>query len=299
MEANNKRLLNNFNSYLIGELGLSKNTSQTYLTQLTNFFEYLESKSIENSKFSMMDVDNYLSEHQRKLGTMKSRSIALILSSIRAMIKYQELEHLRDDNPLIGYKGPKIEKKLPPFKTENVIFKLLNSPNEDIYDELREKTMIVLLYASGLRSSEMLNMTFNNINFIDRTIKVLGKGSKERVVPIAEEAFRLLEKYILETRTRNGGNLSKYVFVSDRTGKPYTRMYLYKILQKHIERAGITHLSAHVLRHSFASHLLDNGADLRTIQTLLGHSSMETTDIYTQTLQKTLQEKYRKAHPRS
>lgn len=307
-----EELTEKYLDYISGEKNLSESTCSTYTGYLKEFFCFLNKRGIGFTEFSSNDVHSFIRFKQKtvpekdlhdrfvKFGQkeLKSRTVTLLLSSIRSLIKFEIIEKLRNDNPMENYASPKLEKRLPTFKTEETVLTLINSPSEDSYDDLREKTMLTVLYASGLRSSELLNLQYKNINFTDRTLNIVGKGNKNRVIPFSENALELLEKYIRETRTR-AGKITDFVFTNLKTGKPFTRMYLYKIIQKHAEENHLPHISAHVLRHSFASHLLENGADLKSIQEMLGHSSLKTTDIYTQTLHKSLIAKYKSAHPRA
>ncbi len=307
-----EELIESYVNYISGEKNLSEATCSTYTGYIKEFLSFLRGRVSGITDFTSDDVHSFIRFKQKTVPEkdphdrftrcgqkeIKSRTITLILSSIRSLVKFEIIEKLRNDNPMENYTSPKLEKRLPTFKTEETVLTLINSPSEDSYDALREKTMLTLLYASGLRSSELLNLEYKNINFTGQTLNIVGKGNKNRVIPFSENTLNLLEKYIKETRAR-AGNVTNYVFANPKTGKPFTRMYLYKTIQKHAKEKHLPHISAHVLRHSFASHLLENGADLKSIQEMLGHSSLKTTDIYTQTLHKSLIAKYKNAHPRA
>ena len=307
-----EELLDSYLDYISSEKNLSKATLMTYTGYVREFLLFLNKRNTGIQEFTADDVHSFIrfkqttvpqkDPHDRftKYGqkNLKSRTVTLILSCIRSLIKFELLENLRKDNPMETYTSPKLEKRLPTFKTTETILKLINAPRDDTYESLRERTMLTMLYASGIRSTELLTLQYKNINFTERTLKIIGKGNKNRIIPFADNALELLTRFIQETRAING-KVGNYVFTNPKTGKPFTRMYLYKIIQKHAEEQHLPHLSAHVLRHSFASHLLDNGADLKSIQEMLGHSSMKTTDIYTQTLHKSLIAKYKNAHPRA
>lgn len=294
-------MFNDYINYLSTDLGLSKSTCTTYKTQLRKFHRYLKSINVSIYSFKKHDLENYITYNQKEDNT-KSRTINVIICSIRSLCRFFIIEKIRDIDPTENISPPKLEQRLPKLINSTTIKEILDTFDEDVLKDLRDKAMIVLLYASGLRSFELLKLKPENINFKDEYIRVVGKGDKERIVPIAKYALDLvlkyIHKYVAEHKLKNFN--CDYIFQSPTKKKPLSRVSLFNTIKQHCLMAGVnTNVSAHVFRHAFATHLLDNGASLHVIQHLLGHSDISTTQIYTHVATSKLHKTYNKIHPRA
>ena len=265
-----------FLSYLIVERGDSKATIDNYSIDLDQFISFEENKDISLLKREYIsDFINYLSSKGLKTSSIIRRSTV-----IRLFYVYLNKEKLIDV-PLTGLYLPKNEKHLPSVLSTDEVDALLDCFDLTKEVEIRDKAMLETMYASGLRVSELLSLELGNINFVQGYIKTKGKGSKERIIPIGEFALEYLSLYIDKVRRCNVGYKTKYVFLN-KEGKPISRQYFWRKVKEYALRANIyTEISPHTLRHSFATHLLENGANLREVQEMLGHSKIETTQIYT------------------
>ncbi len=265
-----------FLSYLIVERGDSKATIDNYSIDLDQFISFEENKDISLLKREdISDFINYLSSKGLKTSSIIRRSTV-----IRLFYVYLNKEKLIDV-PLTGLYLPKNEKHLPSVLSTDEVDALLDCFDLTKEVEIRDKAMLETMYASGLRVSELLSLELGNINFVQGYIKTKGKGSKERIIPIGEFALEYLTLYIDKVRRCNIGYKTKYVFLN-KDGKPISRQYFWRKVKEYALRANIyTEISPHTLRHSFATHLLENGANLREVQEMLGHSKIETTQIYT------------------
>ena len=265
-----------FLSYLIVERGDSKATIDNYSIDLDQFISFEENKDISLLKREdISDFINYLSSKGLKTSSIIRRSTV-----IRLFYIYLNKEKLIDV-PLTGLYLPKSEKHLPSVLSTDEVDALLDCFDLTKEVEIRDKAMLETMYASGLRVSELLSLELGNINFVQGYIKTKGKGSKERIIPIGEFALEYLSLYIDKVRRCNVGYKTKYVFLN-KEGKPISRQYFWRKVKEYALRANIyTKISPHTLRHSFATHLLENGANLREVQEMLGHSKIETTQIYT------------------
>lgn len=291
--------IEDYRSYILGEKNLSENTVEQYTQQITKFLQFLAENKIDPAKYSEQDVHGYikyLSETQK----YKPRSIANAITTLKSFTKFQLIEKIRTDNPLENIRTPKIEKSLPRVVTEPIIKLILEAPNEDDLKEFCEKTMIMFLYATGLRASELVNLKFGNVNFETNFVRVIGKGDKERTVPIAPIASEQLLKYVKKVRELGHSFPNGFLFHDYTKGKPYNRQKLYLAIHKYAREVGLVRLpSPHTFRHAFATHLLNHGADLFTVQKLLGHTSMNTTEIYTHVASKRLHDVYNSKNPRA
>lgn len=285
----NPELEQYINEYLNAEYNTSKNTRESYATDLYLLAKHYQPKNIKN--LNKEDIQEYL-RRQNKSSKTKAR----YLTSIHNFYKHL-LEHdLLVKNPCEGIKMPKLEKKLPEYLTTQEVDQLLDIQASSAYD-LRNKAMLEVLYATGMRVSELCNLTMSNLFLEDGLVKVFGKGSKERLVPINNVAIQALNEYLRFGRNELlGTKTCEYVFISSRHTK-ITRQAFFKYIKKLCEEKGIQkNISPHILRHSFATHLLNNGADLRVVQELLGHSDIATTQIYTHLSNEKLEAEYEK-HP--
>ena len=288
----------NFKNYLKLERGLSDNSIKSYDYDLILFKKFLITNKINDTPLNCKPetIKNYL---YKSFSDKKSISQARSISAIKSFFNYLIFEGYIKDSPISNIESPKQEKKLPKVLTEEEIKKLINSIDLNHEFGQRNKTIIEILYGTGIRVSELINLKLSNIFFKENIIKVIGKGNKERFVPLGEIASNEMKIYI------NNRNLlkidSKYsdILFLNRYGRGLTRSMIFKIISDASKRVGLDKkISPHTLRHSFATHLIKNGADLRTIQLILGHESITTTEIYTHLDTLHLEEVLKKYHPR-
>jgi len=296
--AEDARVIDQFVDHLWLESGLSKNTQQAYKTDLRLCARWLNENNISLDKAQREDLLAFLAV---KVGEgAKARTSARVLSSLKRFYQYLIQENQRLDNPCALIEAPKLGRSLPDTLSEADVEVLLQAPDVSTSLGLRDLVMIELLYATGLRVSELVNLLLSQVNLNQGLVRIIGKGNKERLVPMGEQAQSLLKQYLDEAR---GDILKKrvcdYVFVTNR-GDHMTRHAFWHIIKKYAQIAGITqHLSPHSLRHAFATHLLNHGADLRVVQMLLGHSDLSTTQIYTHVAKERLKHLYELHHPRA
>lgn len=285
--------INDYITYLKIERQLSPNTIDSYKRDLDDFYKFT------NKSYKFIDKDdliNYIGYLNKKIS---ARSINRHIVSIKNYFKFLERNNYIKNNPCIDITGLKTPKKMPRVLSEDDIDNLLDIKLTDAYS-YRNKAMLELMYSSGLRVSELLNLEVNNIDFNMNLVRVYGKGSKERIVPIDDIATKYLRDYISVYRyTLLKNKESDLLFLNSR-GSKLSRQGFFKILKSIAKEKGIKkELSPHTIRHSFATHLLNNGADLRSIQTMLGHENIETTQIYTHVSNNYVKENYDEYHPRS
>lgn len=290
--------LRDFLNYLFIEKKLSDNTIISYENDLSKYITYLENGNI--TKVNDITRDVILSFiHLLSDSNYSTSTIARYISSIRAFHKYLQKEKLTQNNPSDHVEMPKIRKKLPNTLNIEDVDKLLEFKCKTAYD-YRNKAMLELLYATGMRVSELLNLELGDVNLNMANVIVFGKGNKERIIPFGDLSLSALEDYIKIYRdSLLKGHATNKLFLSS-YGKGMTRQGFYKLLKKLALSNGINkEFSPHTIRHSFATHLLENGADLRIVQELLGHSDIKTTQIYTHLSTKKLKQTYDVYHPRS
>lgn len=282
--------INEFCDYLLLEKKYSQNTISSYKRDLIKFGNYFKSGL---KKIDTKDIKKYI----KSINDMNSKSISRNISALKSFYKFLLLEKYVSKNPMTIITRPKVKKTLPKVLTEEEIDKLLNINVKDRYD-YRNKAMLELMYSSGLRVSELINLKINNVDLDMNLIRIYGKGSKERIIPLGEYACIALEQYLIYHRNSFLKNKnSEYLFLSSR-GDKMTRQAFFKTLKKIAKDREIkTEFSPHTLRHSFATHLLKHGADLRSIQELLGHSDISSTQIYTHVTNEKLKENYMESHP--
>ena len=285
--------INDYINYLKIERQLSPNTIDSYTRDLEDFYKFTG----KSYKFVVKDdFINYIAYLNKKIS---ARSINRHIVSIKNYFKFLERNNLITNNPTVDISGLKMPKKMPRILSEEDINNLLDLPLEDAYD-YRNKAMLELMYSSGLRVSELLSLEVNNIDFNMNLVRVYGKGSKERIVPIDDIATKYLFEYINIYRNTLLKNKESDILFLNSRGSKLSRQGFFKILKEIAREKGIKkELSPHTIRHSFATHLLNNGADLRSIQTMLGHENIETTQIYTHVSNNYVKENYEAAHPRS
>lgn len=295
-----EQFIHEYEMYLNVEEKLSKNTTENYISDITQYCNYLSKYRhiTDPENITIEDVRSYLSSLKRN--HISSSSQSRKLSAMKSFHKFLMLEKYVSKNVAKLVQNPKQEKKLPSVLSIEEVDNLLNCLTEDTPLELRNKTMIELTYSSGLRVSELINLKVSDLHLQNGFIQIFGKGSKERIVPVGEEAIDLINKYLETARLLFVNNKSKdYVFLT-RLGSKMSRQMFFEIIKEKAKLAGITKdVSPHKLRHSFASHLLERGIDLRLIQELLGHESISTTEIYTHINNTRLKNVYLNAHPRA
>jgi integrase/recombinase XerD len=290
-------LLDQYLDALWLEKGLSQHTLDAYRRDLMHFNGWLAGNSKELLAVSRQDLLDYLAVRMAK--GYKSRSMARQISCLRGFYQYLVRENLLVTDPTAQLDSPKVGRPLPKALTEEDVELLLSTPDTTDVLELRDKTMLELLYACGLRVTELVELRTTQINLQQGVLRVMGKGSKERLVPMGEEAINWLRLYLCDARPELlGGSINDVCFPS-RRGKQMTRQTFWHRIKHYAAQAGIVKpLSPHTLRHAFATHLLNHGADLRVVQLLLGHSDLSTTQIYTHVAQQRLQQLHAEHHPR-
>jgi integrase/recombinase XerD len=287
-----------FKKFLQVEKGLSPNSIYSYTYDLKKFSEFLLSKNKTVLNATQDDIQQFLI-YEKISKKNSSRTQARSLAAIRQFYNFISDKFENIDNPTVKIESPHIEKTLPDFLTIQEVNRLFGSISENDLYELRDKAIFELLYSCGLRISEAIEILYSNIDFEGSYIKVTGKGNKERIVPFGEEAMRLLRKYIFESRSGIlGSRESDYLFISKK-GSKLNRKSVWRLLKNYVMRTKINkNITPHTLRHSFATHLIENGADLRSVQELLGHVDISTTQIYTHLAKKKLQDIHKDFHPK-
>lgn len=291
-------VLDSFLHYLTVEKGLSRNTIEAYHRDLTRFLLYLKGKGIEDpAKVEKLDIQAFLLALKRD--RLSARTIARNLVALRTFFRYLIEEALLKKNPVEELESPRLARKLPEILSPAEVERLLQQPESQTLLGGRDRAMLEVLYAGGMRVSELVKLTLNQVNLEGGYILLYGKGSKERVVPIGQEALKWVIRYLNTIRpSLLKGKESPYLFVN-RSGKPLSRQRFWQTLQVYGRRAGIgKKITPHLLRHSFASHLLEGGADLRSVQVMLGHSDISTTQIYTHVTGERLKKIHQRYHPR-
>ena len=279
------------------ESGLSKNTIVAYQRDLLGFATWLSQFDVDLAAASRNDILRYQSVRMRE--GRKVRSEARLLSTLRRFYRYLCREEIRDSDPTAQIESPRLGRPLPSSLTENEVEDLLAQPDINDALGLRDRTMLEVLYATGLRVSELIALTFEQLNMRQGLIRCVGKGNKERLVPLGEISLDWLQQYLLESRPELlKGRVSEDLFPTKR-GKAMTRQAFWYLIKRYAKQAGIEKdLSPHTLRHAFATHLLNHGADLRVVQLLLGHADLSTTQIYTHVAKERLKSLHAQHHPR-
>lgn len=280
------------------ERGLSENSLAAYRRDLAAFVERLQSRNLSLAAFSVADLlDDLASAHQQGLS---ARSVARRLSAIRGLCQFLVRIGLRDSDPSVDVTPPKLPKSLPKTLSEAEVERLLQAMGDQSAVDLRDRCALELLYAAGLRVSELVALRLPMIDRQTGVVKVMGKGSKERLVPVGEECLHWMQRYLQEARgTFSGAGQSDYLFPG-RGGGGMTRQTIWHRVKAVAARAGIdSQLSPHGLRHAFATHLLNHGVDLRSVQLMLGHADLSTTQIYTHVAAARLQNLHAQHHPRN
>jgi integrase/recombinase XerD len=278
------------------EKGLAVNSLEAYRRDLERLGNYLAETPLENATLGMLR--SYM-DHLKSRG-ITDRSIARHVTTIRGFFRFLVEENQLSENPAELLQAPAIGQRLPKFLTEPSTNKLLSAPSEAKSTGIRDRAMLDLLYATGVRVSELIKLRMADYDEAAGTVRVIGKGNKQRMVPVGRQAVASIERYLEKERPRLLKNRqSPFLFVTAR-GSTMTRQGFWKLLKVHGKEAGIFHnLSPHVLRHTFATHLLEGGADLRSVQAMLGHVDIGTTQIYTHVLHRRLEQTVAQHHPRA
>ncbi len=286
-------------TYLDVEEGLSANTIEAYMHNVNRYVSYLASKNIFSpSEVEKEHVTDYLYQ-LRRLG-LSPNSVSRNFSALRSYHLFMFREGRVPGDPTETIEAAAHKRKLPDVLSIEETFRLLDAPDLSTALGVRDKAMLEFAYATGTRVSELVGMTIPNVLFKENVVRITGKGSKQRMVPLGSAAKENVKHYLNHIRGGLAGTSSKDVLFLNARGGPMTRMGFWKILRKYVIKAGITtHTTPHTLRHSFATHLLEGGADIRVIQELLGHSNVATTEIYTHIDREYLKEVHHNFHPRA
>ncbi|MGD2294646.1 MAG: site-specific tyrosine recombinase XerD [Candidatus Aminicenantes bacterium] len=292
-----EKSLQAFQEYLSVEKGLSPNTRLSYKRDIQKLFEFFQSESFDWKKVGEKELIKFI-HIQSRLG-LSSRSLARLVSALKSFYSFLVLDGILRANPSVNLSSPKIWFSLPKFLTVKEVDILLKQPDEDDFRGLRDKAMLELLYATGLRVSELVSLKMNDVNLESGFLICKGKGGKERIVPLGKSASQAVKKYIEEARPRLWKEETDTLFLTSR-GRGFTRQGFWKRMKEYGLQAGLKQkISPHILRHSFATHLLERGADLRSVQLMLGHSQITTTQIYTHVTRRQLRRVYDRYHPRA
>lgn len=293
--------INNIDEFLDAlwsERGLSRNTLAAYGRDLKGFAKWLEKEELFLQQASSFHLQDYIA--YRGNNGAKASSMARVLSSLRRYFRYQVREGRLQEDPSALIDSPKLGRPLPDSLSESQVEALINAPDLNDGIGLRDRAMLELLYATGLRVSELVSLEHSQISLQQGIVRVVGKGNKERLVPMGDEAVSWIERYRSEARSElmQGHGVSPQMFVT-RRGSGMTRQAFWYLIKRYALQVGISQkISPHTLRHAFATHLLNHGADLRVVQLLLGHSDLSTTQIYTHVAKARLQSLHKEHHPR-
>lgn len=291
-----------FKQYLLIDKGSSDNTIQNYERDLVRFFEFLSENQSKNlNQVTKVDIQAYMKYLKQQ--DLATSTIRRHQSCLRNYFKFLMREKLISHNPMVSIESPKKVQRLPRTMNQDQVERLIQAPNISVDFGLRDRAILETLYATGLRVSELTQLRLDQLHLDLGFIQTIGKGDKERLVPLGEEAIYWIQEYLEKVRSdyirKSKQGSQSYVFLTQR-GKEFTRQGIWKNIKKYTLEVGMGHgVSPHMLRHSFATHLLENGADLRMVQELLGHSDISTTQIYTHISKYRLQEVYRKNFPRA
>jgi len=275
---------------------MSPNTVESYARDLAALAAFAEKRKLDPAALDRRELDAFV--RSLMASGLSPRSTARAVACIRGFYKFLAVEQRRESSPADDLRAPRAWAALPKFLDLEEVDRLLAQPDVSRPRGLRDKALISVLYATGLRVSELISLKLPNLHLQEGYLTCIGKGDKERIVPIGQEATDWVQKYLAEARPKLVPKSSPWLFVNARGG-PLSRVGFWKLLKEYGLKAGITrNISPHVLRHSFATHLLDRGADLRAIQMMLGHADLSTTQIYTHVLEARLRSVYDRFHPR-
>jgi integrase/recombinase XerD len=293
-----EQLLDQFLHYLIVEKGLSKNTIEAYSHGLNRFLHHLREKGIREIRdVGKYHIRGFLLALRKK--NLNPKSIVRNLVAIRTFFRFLIQEGLLESNPLEEFESPQVAKRLPEILTLKEIEQILEQPNPQTPLGIRDRAMLEMLYATGMRVSELTQIPIHQVNLEAGYVLLYGKGSKERLVPLGSEAMKWVNVYLKTARgILSKGKENPSLFIN-RSGKGMSRQWFWKNLKDYARRAGLRkRITPHLLRHSFASHLLERGADIRSVQMMLGHADISTTQIYTHVTGERLKKVHKQYHPR-
>ncbi|MGH9310088.1 MAG: site-specific tyrosine recombinase XerD [Vicinamibacterales bacterium] len=288
--------IDNYLTYLRDVRRMSPNTVESYARDLAALAAFAETRGLDVASLQRPDLEAFV--RRLMAGGLSPRSTARAVACIRGFYRFVAVEQQREGSPADDLRAPRAWAALPRFLDLEEVDRLLTQPDVSTPRGLRDKALISVLYATGLRVTELISLKLSNLHLDDGYLTCVGKGDKERIVPVGQDATGWVRRYLQEARPQLVKRGSTWLFVNSRGG-PLSRVGFWKLLKEYGLKAGITRdISPHVLRHSFATHLLDRGADLRAIQMMLGHADLSTTQIYTHVLEARLRTVYDKFHPR-
>jgi integrase/recombinase XerD len=290
------RWLPEYLAALVVERGLAANSAAAYRSDLRRFGEWLAARDLDALRVDRADLRRYVSDMRGR--GLSARSTARALAALRGFYRFLLETGAIGHDPTLELETPKLLRGLPHFLSAEQVEALLAAPDVATPLGLRDRAMLETLYATGVRVSELVGLTLDGLRLDPGFVRVWGKGSKERIVPLGSEARAWLARYLETVRPKLDRRLAEEVFLTAR-GRGMTRQAFWYVIKRHGRTAGIAHLSPHVLRHSFATHLLEHGADLRAVQAMLGHADISTTEIYTHVTRERLRQMYDRAHPRA
>lgn len=290
-------LLLSYEEYLKTEKRASVNTVSSYLRDIHQFSAAIEGKGLSLTGVLTKDIENYMAKLSRQ--GKSPATITRCVASIKSFYQYLYLKRVIDQNPAKGIAPAKVERKLPQILTSAEVELFLEQPDCTELKGCRDRAMLELLYATGIRVSELITLDIDDLNLPSGVLKCFGKG-KERVIPLYPAAIRALNEYIRTVRPQLLQTLDETALFVNMNGERMSRQGFWKLIKYYQEKAGIQKdITPHTLRHSFAAHLLENGADLRSIQEMLGHADISSTQVYSRLLNQNIKDVYRKAHPRA
>jgi integrase/recombinase XerD len=291
--------ISSFLTYVKVEKGLSSNTVSAYRRDLVKFDVFAQKRRLSLEAVSRDDLVDFLASLYRL--KLESRTVARHLVTLRNFFRFAQIQELITTDPSINLESPKIRRSLPGYLRLEEVERLLEQPDSNTALGLRDRAMLEVLYSTGLRVSELIGLRVSDLDSKVGCVRCIGKGDKERIVPVGRKALLMVEKYLRDARPKLLGRLrgSPTLFVN-RRGVSLSRVGVWKILSGYGKRAGLrVSLTPHMLRHSFATHLLERGADLRSVQLMLGHADISTTQIYTHVVEERLKQIYKAHHPRA
>jgi integrase/recombinase XerD len=291
--------ISSFLTHIRVEKGLASNTVSAYHRDLAKFSEFAQKRKISLETATRDDLVDFLAGLYRQ--KLESKSVARHLVSLRNFFRFAQIQELIPADPSVNLESPKIRRSLPGYLRLDEVERLLEQPDAKTPLGLRDRAMLEILYSAGLRVSELIGLRVTDLDTKVGCVRCIGKGDKERIVPVGKKALGMVEKYLRDSRPKLLGKVAGIptLFVN-RRGRPLSRVGVWKILSAYGRRAGLRiALTPHMLRHSFATHLLERGADLRSVQLMLGHADISTTQIYTHVVEERLKQIYKAHHPRA
>ncbi len=291
--------ISSFLTHVKVEKGLSSNTVSAYRRDLVKFSGFAQKRNLCLEAVSRDDLVDFLAGLYRQ--KLESRTVARHLVTLRNFFRFVQIHELISEDPSVNLESPKIRRSLPGYLRLEEVERLLTQPDTKTAPGLRDCAMLEVLYSTGLRVSELIGLRVTDLDTKVGCVRCIGKGDKERIVPVGRKALAMVEKYLRDSRPQLLGKVpgSPTLFVN-RRGGPLSRVGVWKILSAYGRRAGLRlPLTPHMLRHSFATHLLERGADLRSVQLMLGHADISTTQIYTHVVEERLKQIYKAHHPRA